>query len=137
LLKKIYKFCVFVSGKVGTMFQSAKHVGSVAARWGFNPSYMHTFCVTDNFFVIIEQPLSVSVPAMMKNAIIGEPMIASFRWYPNEKVHILIKFYENCYCYLNFFPISDSVLPDFKIRRKIKVHFRDRSVLLSSHNKRL
>jgi len=70
------------------MFRKACQVGSVAARWRFHPSYMHTFAITDNYFVIIEQPLSLSVPAIVKNAILGEPMIASMRWYPNEKVKI-------------------------------------------------
>ncbi|XP_065336066.1 carotenoid isomerooxygenase [Cloeon dipterum] len=70
---------------VGKMFEEASYVGSVAARWGLNPSYMHTFGITENYFVIIEQPLTISVPAMIKNTILGEPMMANMRWYPNEQ----------------------------------------------------
>lgn len=70
------------------MFQEARYAGSAPARWGLHPSYMHTFAITVNYFVIIEQPMSVSVPAMVKNAILGEPMMASLRWFPKENVTI-------------------------------------------------
>jgi carotenoid isomerooxygenase len=68
------------------VFERAKVVGSVSARWGLHPSYMHTFGVTENYFVIVEQPLSVSVPALVRNTLQNEPMIASLRWYPEEMV---------------------------------------------------
>jgi len=78
--------CVSDPSITGKMFQEARYAGSVPARWGLHPSYMHTFSITDNYFVIIEQPLSVSVPAMVKNAILGEPMMANLRWFPKEHV---------------------------------------------------
>ncbi|XP_059486295.1 carotenoid isomerooxygenase [Neocloeon triangulifer] len=87
---QIVEFPPSDSKGVGKMFEAARHVGSVSARWGFNPSYMHTFGITDNYFVIIEQPLTVSVPALVKNAILGEPMMANMRWYPNEQTYFYL-----------------------------------------------
>ena len=67
------------------MFKQASIIGTVPARWPLHPSYMHTFGVTENYFVIVEQPLSVSVPAMIRSQVLNEPMIANLRWY-NEPV---------------------------------------------------
>ncbi|XP_015113164.1 carotenoid isomerooxygenase isoform X2 [Diachasma alloeum] len=43
------------------MFEGASIVASLPARWKLNPSYMHTFGITENYFIIIEQPLAVSM----------------------------------------------------------------------------
>ena len=34
-------------------------VASVRSRWLLHPSYMHSFAVTDNYFVLVEQPMVV------------------------------------------------------------------------------
>jgi hypothetical protein len=72
----------------GHMFERATVVGGVAARWSMHPCYMHTFGITENFFVIVEQPLSVSVPAMVRNTFSGEPMIANLKWFPDQTVSV-------------------------------------------------
>ncbi|KAI8422526.1 hypothetical protein MSG28_006333 [Choristoneura fumiferana] len=45
----------------GDMFERAHVVGTMKPRWPLHPAYMHTFGVTENYFVIVEQPLSVSL----------------------------------------------------------------------------
>ncbi|KAJ4440180.1 hypothetical protein ANN_08318 [Periplaneta americana] len=73
------------SEKTLTTFEQAIIVGSTPARWPFHPSYMHTFGITENYFVIVEQPLSVSVPAMIKSQILNEPMAANLQWYQDQQ----------------------------------------------------
>lgn len=41
------------------MFDDATIVAEIPARWQMNPSYMHSFAITENYFIIIEQPLKV------------------------------------------------------------------------------
>ncbi|XP_011861086.1 PREDICTED: carotenoid isomerooxygenase-like [Vollenhovia emeryi] len=67
-----------------SMFDQATIVASVPSRWKFNPSYMHTFGITDNFFIILEQPLSISVVKMATGRFKQEPMINSVKWNDNE-----------------------------------------------------
>ncbi|XP_054266986.1 carotenoid isomerooxygenase-like [Macrosteles quadrilineatus] len=69
------------------MFEAAEVVASVKARWPLHPSYMHTFGLTDNFYVIVEQPLTMSVPSMVKTQIKGdEKLTACFKFFPDEQV---------------------------------------------------
>lgn len=86
------------------MFEEAKIVATIPARWPLHPSYMHTFgivlcfCktrfnwvfyvvgITDNYFIIVEQPLSLSIPSFLKNKFFNQPMIGSFQWYEDEMV---------------------------------------------------
>lgn len=99
------------------MFEKAEIVASIPARWPLHPSYMHTFggrrfflcvwlwfCVkfsgvTENYFLIVEQPLSLSVPAMVSNKLVtSEPLAGCFRWYHEEKVRFKISFFGESYC---------------------------------------
>lgn len=43
--------------------------------------------VTENYFLIVEQPLSVSVPAIISTQINKEPFAGCFRWYHDELVN--------------------------------------------------
>ncbi|XP_029175920.1 carotenoid isomerooxygenase [Nylanderia fulva] len=74
-----------------SMFDQATIVASVPSRWLLNPSYMHTFGITDNYFIIVEQPLAISFIGMAFNRIKKEPMINSFKWHENENtlIHVL------------------------------------------------
>jgi carotenoid isomerooxygenase len=68
------------------MFELASIMGSVPARWPLHPAYMHTFGITENYFVIVEQPLSISVPTMIQTHLSNEPMGVSFKWYQDQQV---------------------------------------------------
>ncbi|XP_046673753.1 carotenoid isomerooxygenase-like [Homalodisca vitripennis] len=70
--------------KPGQMFESAEMVASVKARWPLHPSYMHTFGLTEHFYVIVEQPLAISVPNMVKSQLLGQPMCSCFRFFKDE-----------------------------------------------------
>ncbi|XP_018395628.1 PREDICTED: carotenoid isomerooxygenase [Cyphomyrmex costatus] len=74
-----------------SMFDQATIVARVPCRWLLNPSYMHTFGITENFFIIVEQPLSISFVQMTKNHFKQEPMMNSFKWHENKStlIHVI------------------------------------------------
>ncbi|KAG7158541.1 carotenoid isomerooxygenase-like [Homarus americanus] len=77
-------------GKVKSPFEQAEVVGSVTARWLFNPCYMHSFAMTDNYWVIIEQPLVVSVSKIIKVILKQDALIDALQWWEKEtKIHVV------------------------------------------------
>lgn len=65
-------------------FENASIVAEIPARWQLNPSYMHSFAVTENYFVIIEQPLSISMIDSLKAKYLKRPLASIFKWFHNE-----------------------------------------------------
>lgn len=80
-----------------SMFELASIMGSVPARWPLQPAYMHTFGITENYFVIVEQPLSISIPTMMQTHLLNDPMGASFKWYQDQRVSMTATRYRHIY----------------------------------------
>lgn len=72
------------------VFDKARVVAEIPTRWKLHPSYMHTFGITENFFIIVEQPLTVSVPAVVKSQLTNEPMISCLKWFPEKLTHIYL-----------------------------------------------
>ncbi|XP_050716720.1 carotenoid isomerooxygenase-like [Eriocheir sinensis] len=78
------------NGKVKSPFEQARVVGTVAARWLLNPCYMHSFAMTDNYWVIIEQPLVVSVAKILKVLVKQDALIDALQWWEKEtKIHVV------------------------------------------------
>ncbi|KAJ3644922.1 hypothetical protein Zmor_022620 [Zophobas morio] len=75
-------------GESSDMFTQAKIVAGIPAKWPLHPSYMHTFGVTDNYFILVEQPLAVSIGGMLAAKVANRPMASCFRWYQHEKTRI-------------------------------------------------
>lgn len=83
-----YNIISFPCGE--NMFEKAEVVAEIPTRWKLHPSYMHTFGITENFFIIVEQPLTVSVPAVIKSQITNEPMISCLKWFPDKLTYIYL-----------------------------------------------
>lgn len=83
-----YNIICFPNGE--NMFDNARVVAELPTRWKLHPSYIHTFGITENFFVIVEQPLTVSVPAVIKSQLNNEPMIGCLKWFPEKLTHIYL-----------------------------------------------
>lgn len=66
------------------MFENASIVAKIPIRWTFNPSYMHSFAITDNYFIIIEQPFSISVMNVLKAKYYKLEHTSIFKWFPNK-----------------------------------------------------
>lgn len=72
------------------MFGKAEIIASVPARWKFNPGYMHTFGITENYFIIVEQPLCVSVASAIKANLVNEPLIGSLKWFADKQTYFYV-----------------------------------------------
>ncbi|CAH2239267.1 jg21897 [Pararge aegeria aegeria] len=74
----------------GDIFETAEVVGSMKPRWRLNPAYMHSFGLTENYFVIIEQPLCVSLVNMVRRYIVPEPFSTTIVSYPEYETNIIL-----------------------------------------------
>lgn len=72
------------------MFEDSHIVASVPSRWKFYPGYMHTFGITEHYFVIVEQPLSVSVPEMLRSQLLSKPLASNFKWFADQNTCIYL-----------------------------------------------
>ncbi|XP_050673911.1 carotenoid isomerooxygenase-like isoform X2 [Leptidea sinapis] len=80
----------FPFDKEGDMFAKAEVVGSFASRWWLHPSYMHSFGITENYFVIVEQPMTISLNKMVINQLTNQPMVSSLQWFGDCETHIVL-----------------------------------------------
>ncbi|XP_078034061.1 neither inactivation nor afterpotential B isoform X1 [Augochlora pura] len=71
-----------------SMFDQATIVATVPSRWLLNPSYMHTFGITANYFIFLEQPLAVSLTTILSCKMKQEPTRAALKWHENENTLI-------------------------------------------------
>ncbi|KAG7157614.1 carotenoid isomerooxygenase-like [Homarus americanus] len=73
------------------VFAKPKKIASVDARWKLNPCHMHTFGLTENYFVLLEQPLTIDVKAMVANTIRDKPFIGGMEWMEDKlvKIHLI------------------------------------------------
>ncbi|XP_014472372.1 PREDICTED: carotenoid isomerooxygenase-like isoform X2 [Dinoponera quadriceps] len=71
-----------------SMFDQATYVASIPCRRQLNPSYMHSFGITDNYFIIVVQPLTLSISKMM---IKRQPPVSSLKWHKNKStlIHVI------------------------------------------------
>jgi carotenoid isomerooxygenase len=83
-----YSVLCFPNGE--RIFDDARIVAEIPSRWLLHPSYMHTFGITENFFVIVEQPLTISIPSVIKRQITNEPLISSLKWFPDKLTYIYL-----------------------------------------------
>jgi carotenoid isomerooxygenase len=81
-----YQIMCFPGGSI----ENAKIVATLPCRWKFNPSYMHSFGITENYFIIIEQPYVISVMSLLAAKIGNKSLSSCFKWYPNKQVKISI-----------------------------------------------
>lgn len=87
-LGPFYNIIKFPPGE--EMIARAEIVASVPSRWRFNPGYMHTFGITEHYFVIVEQPLAVSVTSAIKASLTNEPLISSLKWFAEKQTYFYV-----------------------------------------------
>ncbi|KAJ2949968.1 hypothetical protein O0L34_g11293 [Tuta absoluta] len=80
----------FPFAEKGDMFERAHVVAAMTPRWTLHPAYMHTFGITENYFVIVEQPLAVSLYGVVRNTLANQPLAKSLQWYPEHETHIVL-----------------------------------------------
>ncbi|XP_063799269.1 carotenoid-cleaving dioxygenase, mitochondrial-like isoform X3 [Pseudophryne corroboree] len=77
----IIKVPVQESEDEGTL-HGAQVICSIPAKDKWNPSYYHSFGMTENFIVFMEQPIKLNVLKIITSKITGKPILDSFRWDP-------------------------------------------------------
>jgi hypothetical protein len=73
-----------VNGQQSKPTERARIVTTVACRSLKEPSYMHSYSITDSYFVLIEQPLNVSFKTVFSSFLSGKPLVNSLKWRPNK-----------------------------------------------------
>ena len=54
-------------------FDGGQLMAKVRCRWMLEPGYMHSFAVTENYFILIEQPMTVHAPTLAKGKYLLTP----------------------------------------------------------------
>ncbi|CAG5135519.1 unnamed protein product, partial [Candidula unifasciata] len=65
-------------------FAGAELIGFIPSRWKLNVAYTHSFGMTKNYFVHIEQPYVISVPKIATMAMRHSSLADCIRCYPEE-----------------------------------------------------
>ena len=61
-------------------FHSAKIVASITPSCPLNPAYYHSFCLTENYYIFIEQSLRISMLGGAKNHLQRKAFASCLRW---------------------------------------------------------
>lgn len=67
-------------------FENASIVCSIPMERVLNPAYYHSFSITDNYYIFVEQPLVISVPTLAMIHITGKSYSDCLTWKPNLRV---------------------------------------------------
>ena len=73
-----------ISMELGTprSFTKFEQVANIGSRWCLDPGYMHSFSITKNYYIIIEQPLSINLPRLAKSLVsAGDAVIDGMSWH--------------------------------------------------------
>jgi len=65
-------------------FTEAKIVATIPARWKFNPSYYHSFAITDNYFVFAECPVSLPILKLLATNLTGKTVGENFTFFHDK-----------------------------------------------------
>lgn len=74
-------------------FDQAFIAASLKATSALNPSYMHTFGITNNYFIIVEQPLTLNIPKIIRAKLSNDPLNSAMTWRNDEPVMYILKIF--------------------------------------------
>ncbi|CAL8110496.1 unnamed protein product [Orchesella dallaii] len=78
------------SGKAADALKEAKVVATISSTWKTCMSYFHTFAMTENYIIFVEQPLLINCMKLAQIGIKGKALKDTFEWTPTEKNRIYI-----------------------------------------------
>ncbi|KAG7178077.1 Beta,beta-carotene 9',10'-oxygenase-like 1 [Homarus americanus] len=73
-----------------TPFDQASVVASIPCRWKMKPCYYHSYSITDNYFILVEQPLGISLPKLLTGHYTKKSFMQSMEWLPKEKTRFRV-----------------------------------------------
>ncbi|CAL4145028.1 unnamed protein product [Meganyctiphanes norvegica] len=62
-------------GTVLSPMEQASVVATLPCQWKFQPGYYHSFSMTENYFILIEQPMGMSVPKLLYNTVMHKSLL--------------------------------------------------------------
>ncbi|XP_055694776.1 carotenoid isomerooxygenase-like [Lutzomyia longipalpis] len=81
------KYCIIRFPEQRT-FTDAKIVATLPVQRKLHPSYMHTFGITENFFVLVEQPWVISTCRLAKASWKNSPVVEAMKWFGGRMTKI-------------------------------------------------
>lgn len=75
-----------LAGEKKSSMDQASLVSTIPCRWKLKPSYYHSFGMTENYFIFVEQPFVLNLKTFMLNLFIGKSYMGATEWYGKEKV---------------------------------------------------
>ncbi|KAB0803588.1 hypothetical protein PPYR_00568 [Photinus pyralis] len=73
------------------MFEKAQVVSTVPSKWRLLPSYMHSFGLTEHYFIIIEQPFTINIPKKVLSSIFSKtPVHDVCKWHKEAETQFLV-----------------------------------------------
>lgn len=74
--------------KEATVFKNASILVSIPSSWSTCITYYHSYAITKNYIIFLEQPLLVSGLKLATCTPKGKPLKDCFEWCPEEKVRL-------------------------------------------------
>lgn len=89
--RQAYNFVsIPLSNDASNPFAGAKVVGRIPSRWKMNISYTHSFGITENYFVHLEQPMTLNLPKMATLSVRGSAISEAIICHENEPMHFIL-----------------------------------------------
>lgn len=75
------------------LFEKAEIVGQVSAQWKMSPCYFHSFGMSENYYILVEQPLCINILKLFTAKFRGKAFADAMEYWDNYpvKFHILDK----------------------------------------------
>ncbi|XDC82778.1 hypothetical protein R6Z07F_013951 [Ovis aries] len=98
---------------LGETIHGAQVICSIASEEGMRPSYYHSFGMTRNYIIFIEQPLKMNLWRIISSKIRGKPFSDGISWEPqyNTRFHVVDKHTGQVYNSIARFSPRRFVLP--------------------------
>lgn len=74
-----------VNGKKKSSLDQARVVSSIPCKHKLQPSYYHSFGITENYYIFVEQPFVLNLKKFLLNAYLGKSFLAAMEWHSKEK----------------------------------------------------
>ena len=75
-------------------------MSAIPSDYRFSYNFVHSFGMTENYYVIVQQPMFFSLISFMANHILGKGFCNSLKWYDGIKVCMCHLILPTCLTYM-------------------------------------
>ncbi|MPC85243.1 Beta,beta-carotene 15,15'-dioxygenase [Portunus trituberculatus] len=79
-----------VNGKKKSSLEQASVVTKIPCQNKMFPSYYHSFGITDNYFIFVEQPFLLNLKKFLVSMLLGKSFLSAMEWHGKHKVRSYI-----------------------------------------------